>query len=96
MRDYKHSNENNTFYLSCDSHRIIFDSFAEAHQYKLALGLGTFPDPEKEPKNYCVIPQPDNNVLKTYRVIIKRDTKSEEWADEACCHSGCPTCPWSK
>lgn len=75
------------------SHGIICEDEAKAHEYKLALGLGTFADPEKAPENYQVV-ENDKIPFPLFVIITERDSSIDE-ADSSCCQSGCPGCPWT-
>jgi hypothetical protein len=92
MREYKIITLDNKNYLSCSEHRIVFDQYETAHKYWLALGLGTHPCPDKCPSYYLKLPH--NGPSITYKVI-KELAPQEDWAEESCCQSGCPNCPWA-
>lgn len=75
------------------SHGIICENEAMAHEYKLALGLGTHPDPDKSPESYESIAK-EGIDFPVYQIIQRRDLTLDE-PDSSCCESGCPGCPWT-
>jgi hypothetical protein len=75
------------------SHGIICENEAMAHEYKLALGLGTHPDPDKSPSSYNPIPF-EELPFPLYKIIQERDVTVDE-PESNCCESGCPGCPWT-
>jgi hypothetical protein len=74
-------------------HLILCLDAKDAHSLKLALGLGTQPDPSKKPHYYQLLPESFNGAP-VYKVI-KREEVQENWTDPGCCESGCPGCPWT-
>jgi len=101
MREYTRIVQDNLIILvplgeETPSHGILCSDVAQAHEYKLALGLGTHPDPEKAPGNYdkaasdiqSQFPYP------IFVIGIKRDSSIDE-DNSGCCESGCPGCPWT-
>jgi hypothetical protein len=75
------------------SHAIRFESKEKAHEYKLALGLGTHPDPQRKTEAYTLLKETyaGNPV---YEILEARSTV-DEVRDPGCCESGCPGCPWT-
>lgn len=97
MREYKLI-ERDYFYLvplgeSPPGHVIRFADKTKAHEYRLALGLGTHTDPDKTPENYRLMPEKYGQAP-IYEVSVERAIPDEE-RDPGCCQSGCPGCPWT-
>lgn len=105
MREYKLIHEQNSqgeeedfFYLvplgeRPIGHAIRFTSKDKAHEYKLALGLGTHPDPQVNAHIYTLLSQTYQEAP-LYEVLVERDLVDEE-REPGCCQSGCPGCPWT-
>lgn len=73
---------------------LLFKDSAKAHEYKLALGLGTFPTLKQAPQNYQLITDVKFNEIDLYEIIVERDNSNDTMAPH-CCKSGCDGCPWT-
>ncbi len=98
MKEYSLIIEGDTYYLlplgeEKPSYAIKFNSKEMAHEYKLALALGTYPTRKKSPKSYEACAENYNNIP-TYITTGQRDKDADE-VDSSCCESGCPGCPWT-
>ena len=97
MRDYKIVEDNDQYFLACFDeelnliHRIAVPTKDSAHKHRLALGLGTHPSPQANPSYYELI----GHEPLTYKVIQEYQVPKDDSEVSACCHSGCPTCPWA-
>jgi hypothetical protein len=97
MQDYKILTEDDQYFLACyqDSgelkHRITMPDSDTAHQYRLALGLGTHPTPLMNHAFYRLIGEDP----RTFDVVVEFKAKEDDSQVSTCCHSGCPNCPWS-
>ncbi len=76
------------------THILRFKDASEAHQYRLVLGLGTHPDPDKSPQAYKTTGE-NYGDIPILEVLEERVTQEEEY-DPGCCQSGCPGCPWTE
>lgn len=99
MREYKILHDNPHCYLipigeSPPSHAIRFETPEKAHEYKLALGLGTHPDPQKSPQSYKVLSETYCQ-SPVYQVGEVR-TEPEDYKAPGCCQSHCPGCSWTE
>lgn len=97
MREYTRLIHNNLIFLvplgeSGPSHGILCEDESKAHEYKLALALGTHPDPEKAPEYY-----EERSIagitFKVFEIKVLRDASVDE-PEPNCCQSGCPGCPY--
>lgn len=98
MREYTRLIHENLILLvplgeAAPSHGILCEDEAMAHEYKLALALGTHPDPDKAPDFYEAISH-DSLHFPLFKIIKGRDVSVDEPASN-CCESGCPGCPWT-
>lgn len=75
------------------SYALQFKKREQAHEYKLALALGTYPTLKNSPNSYEFIGELYQGVP-TYKVTGQRD-KTHDEAEPDCCQSGCPGCPWT-
>lgn len=97
MREYKILQESDQYFLGCFGpegdllYRIMMADHDTAHQYKLALGLGTHPSPQSCPDYYEKVE--DSSEL--YKIVIAYKQQEEESGVTACCQTGCPNCPWA-
>lgn len=76
------------------SHAIRFEDKDKAHEYKLALGLGTHPDPQVRPDAYRLLAE-EYAGAPMWEVFLERVSPNEE-VEPGCCQSGCPGCPWTE
>lgn len=101
MREYRldeSEKDQNNYYLvplgeTKPNHVILFKDRDKAHKFRLALGLGTHPDPEKSPDSYSF---GSRYYLgsKIFEPSDELNTVEDEF-DPGCCQSGCPGCPWT-
>jgi len=90
MRDYKLHKYEDKIYLVDSEHRILFLDEHLAHRYKIALGLGTFPCPTKEPASYQRLLKENKPTFRPLKPL----TEDDEIGGMGCCQSGCPNCPF--
>lgn len=72
---------------------LAFDSKEMAHEYRLALGLGTYPTYAMAPENYDISSFKYEDVP-TYKIVKPRENAQDLVAPN-CCKSGCDGCPWT-
>jgi len=103
MREYKKHKHKNLIILipmgeENPSHGIVFEEEAEAHSYKLSLGLGTYPDPESQADCYQEYTNDLGLGHKLFEIRVTKEDLSDEPPrdqDLGCCQSGCAGCPWT-
>jgi len=75
------------------SFRISFMEEVKAHEWMLALRLGTVEVPEKSPESYRFMRE-EGGIL--YFQALKTLDIDNDWDPGSCCQSGCPGCPWTE
>lgn len=77
-----------------ESFAIVFSDKNKAHSHMLSLTLQTMSDPLQSPDLYDEFDNEDGLHFYSFKNIENNDDTSD-WADEGCCQSGCPGCPWT-
>ena len=70
---------------------VVFTDKSKAHQFKLALALGTSVGPWDSVENYTLVSSREGSYF--YKVGIQESDPG--WKEESCCQSGCPGCEWT-